>query len=72
LSLAYSYYNNGQIQQITNGLNDLKTEKYTYDELGRLLTAQRGPDTSIQRKYVYEYDRYANRNKQDWVAGAVL
>jgi RHS repeat-associated protein len=69
LNLAYSYYNNGQIQQITNGLNDLKSEKYTYDELGRLLTAQRGPDNNIQRKYVYEYDRYANRTKQDWVAG---
>jgi RHS repeat-associated protein len=70
LSLNYAYYASGQIQEITNGLNSLKSEKNTYDEIRRLLTAQRGPDANIQRKYEYEYDRYGNRWKQDWVAGA--
>ena len=38
LNLGYSYYANSQIQQVTNNLDGLKTEKYTYDELRRLLT----------------------------------
>ena len=47
----------------------MKSEKFTYDELRRLLTAQRGPDTNIQRKYQYDYDRYGNRWGQNVVAG---
>jgi len=70
LNLGYSYYANDQIQQITNNLDSLKTEKYTYDELRRLLTAQRGPDTNIQRKYSYDYDRFGNRWAQTLVAGS--
>src|SRR6267143_2716020 len=70
LNLGYSYYANSQIQQITNNLDSLKTEKYTYDELRRLLTAQRGPDTNIQRKYSYDYDRFGNRWGQTLVAGS--
>src|SRR5205807_8756525 len=42
----------------------------TYDELRRLLTAQRGPDTNIQRKYSYDYDRFGNRWAQTLVAGS--
>src|SRR2546425_6531196 len=70
LNLGYSYYANSRIQQITNNLDSLKTEKYTYDELRRLLTAQRGPDTNIQRKYSYDYDRFGNRWAQTLVAGS--
>src|SRR5437899_2337660 len=69
LNLGYSYYAHDQIQQITNNLDSLKTEKYTYDELRRLLTAQRGPDTNIQRKYSYDYDRFGNRWAQTLVDG---
>lgn len=69
LNLAYTYFNNGQIQEISNGLNNLKSEKYTYDQLRRLFTAQRGPDASIQRKYQYDYDRYGNRWARTLVAG---
>ncbi len=61
LNLGYTLFANGQIQQVTDNLNNLKTEKYTYDELSRLLTAQRGPDASVQRLYSYDYDRYGNR-----------
>jgi hypothetical protein len=60
VNLGYAHLANGQIQEITNNLNSLKSEKYTYDELRRLLTAQRGPNASIQRKYSYDYDRYGN------------
>jgi len=70
LSLGYSYFTNGQIQQITNNLNANKTEKYTYDDLRRLLTAQLGPDSGMVRKYQYDYDRYANRWGQNLVAGS--
>ena len=70
LNLGYSYYANSQIQQVTNNLDGLKTEKYTYDELRRLLTAQRGPDANIQRKYSYDYDRFGNRWGQTLVAGS--
>jgi hypothetical protein len=35
-----------------------------------LLTAQRGPDTNIQRKYSYDYDRFGNRWGQNVVAGS--
>jgi RHS repeat-associated protein len=71
LSLGYSYYANGKVQQIVNQLvtDGRKDEKYTYDELSRLLTAQRGPDTNIQRKYSYDYDRFGNRWLQSLVAG---
>ena len=50
----------------------LKTETYTYDDLGRLLTAQRGPNTNIQRKYSYDYDRWGNRWAQTVTAGTGL
>ena len=70
LNLSYSYFNNGRISEITNNLDALKTETYSYDELGRLLTAQRRSDTNIQRKYTYVYDRYGNREWQDLVAGS--
>ncbi len=70
LSLSYSYFNNGATQQVLNNLDSLKSEKYTYDELQRLLTAQRGPDSNIQRKYFYDYDRYGNRWGQSVVAGS--
>ncbi len=72
LNLTYSYYLNGQIQEIMNSLDGLKTEKYTYDQLQRLFTAQRGPDQNIQRKYEYDYDRYGNRWAQTVVAGSGL
>src|SRR3989449_10224039 len=42
----------------------------TYDELRRLLTAQRGPDANIQRNYSYDYDRFGNRWAQTLVAGS--
>src|SRR3989441_2558178 len=72
LNLGYSYYANDQIQQITNNLDSLKTEKYTYDELRRLLTAQRGPDTNIQCKYSYDYDRFGTRWGQTLVAASAF
>ena len=69
--LSYAYYGNGQIQQILNLLaaGNLKDEKYTYDEVGRLASAQRGPDNNIQRKFEYVYDRWGNRWDQNKVAG---
>ncbi len=69
-SLAYTYAINGRITQITNALNGAKSEKYTYDDLNRLLTAQLGPDASIVRKYQYDYDRYGNRWGQNVIAGS--
>ncbi len=69
-SLAYTYAINGRITQITNALNGAKSEKYTYDDLNRLLTAQLGPDASIVRKYHYDYDRYGNRWGQNVIAGS--
>ena len=53
-------------------MDSLKSEKYTYDELNRLLTAQRGTDANIQRKYQYDFDRYGNRWGQNVVAGSGL
>jgi RHS repeat-associated protein len=70
LSLGYGYFAAGQVQQITNNLNSNKSEKYTYDDLRRLLTAQLGPDAAMVRKYQYDYDRYGNRWGQNVVAGS--
>ncbi len=61
-------------------ISDLNSWKYTYDDLRRLLTAQRGPDTNIQTKYSYPFDspgslragdygRYGNRWGQALVVG---
>lgn len=71
LNLGYDYYANGQIWKAKNNQdeNDLKSEKYTYDELRRLLTAQRGPDTDVKRKYTYDYDRHGNRWAQAVTGG---
>jgi len=74
LNLGYVYHADGKIQQVkwNNDANDVKTENYTYDELGRLLTAQRGPNSNIQRKYSYDYDRWGNRWAQNVTAGSGL
>ena len=72
LDLDYTYFTNGQINEIINALNSLKSEKYTYDDLLRLATAQRGPDSNIQRKYSYDYDRFGNRWAQTVTAGSGL
>ncbi|MBI3664259.1 MAG: hypothetical protein HY234_14570 [Acidobacteria bacterium] len=63
LNLGYTYYAKGQIRQVgdTAVTDGTQKEKYTCDDLQRLLTAQRGPDTNIQRKYSYDYDRFGAR-----------
>ncbi len=69
-NLSYTYFANGQIQQITNGLDSLKSEIFTYDDLGRLLTAQLPPSGTILRTYQYDYDRFGNRWAQTVTAGS--
>ncbi len=69
LNLDYLYRDDGRIQETANLQDSSKTEKYTYDELNRLLTAQRGPDATPAWKWSYEYDRFGNRWNKTLLAG---
>jgi len=70
LSYNYGANDNGQIQSITDNLNSARTVAYSYDELGRLKTAQTSDLTSVNTwKLAYTYDRYGNRLSQIPVAG---
>lgn len=66
LNLSYDYAGangkrTGQLTRILNNLNHNKDRGYTYDPLGRLITAQGGPSTSPLWTQNYSYDRYGNR-----------
>ena len=49
----------GQVTKIVNQLNRDRDRSYTYDALGRLVTATGGASRWMQS---YEYDRYGNRS----------
>jgi RHS repeat-associated protein len=62
--------NNGQIQCITDNVDNGRTEKYSYDNLGRLLTAQTtGSSGYAAWGLSMTYDRYGNRWGQAVTAG---
>jgi RHS repeat-associated protein len=73
MNLAYNYGagpNNGQILGITDNLTPSQSTSYSYDELGRLKTAQTNDLTSANTwKLKYGYDRYGNRLEQVPQAG---
>lgn len=72
LNLTYDYgsQNNGQIQGITDGITPSQSTGYTYDELGRLKTAQTNDLTSSNTwKLRFSYDRYGNRLSEVGEAG---
>ena len=64
LNLTYDYgsADNGQIRGITDNITGSQSTSYTYDELGRLKTAQTTDLLSSGTwKLRFKYDRYGNR-----------
>jgi RHS repeat-associated protein len=66
-----SAQNNGSIQCITDGLDGGRSINYTYDPLGRLISAQTNGDSAYPKWGLSEsYDRYGNRLSQSVTAGS--
>lgn len=64
--------NNGQIQCITDSVDSGRSVAYTYDTLGRLLTANTtGSANYSQWGLSWSYDRYGNRTAQNVTAGSM-
>ncbi len=62
---------NGQIQCITDLVDAGRTQRYTYDSLGRLSTASTAGSTNYpQWGLAWNYDRYNNRLSQSQTAGS--
>lgn len=55
-SRQYGYLATGQVETITDVLNNQNSQKFSYDELGRLVTALGG-----YGQYSYNYDAVGNR-----------
>ena len=69
MDFSYNYVtsgqNNGQLQQATDNLDLNKTQKYSYDWLGRLKQFQLGPPAGPATTTLdYTYDPYGNRKDQ--------
>jgi len=65
--------NNGQIQCITDNVDNGRTVAYTYDALGRLSKAlTTGSSGYPQWGFQWTYDRYGNRTAQTATAGSGL
>jgi RHS repeat-associated protein len=72
-SLAYNYGtgNNGQIQSITDNVDNGRTVNYTYDAWSRLKTAATAGSTAYPAWGLsWSYDRYGNRKQQTVTAGS--
>jgi RHS repeat-associated protein len=72
-SLAYNYGagNNGQIQSITDNVDNGRTVNYTYDAWSRLKTsATIGSAAYPAWGLSWSYDRYGNRKQQTVTAGS--
>jgi len=72
-SLAYNYGsgNNGQIQSITDNVDNGRTVNYTYDAWSRLKTAATVGSTAYPGWGLsWSYDRYGNRKQQTVTAGS--
>jgi RHS repeat-associated protein len=72
-SLTYNYGtgDNGQIQGITDNVDNGRTAAYTYDAWSRLKTAQTPGSTNYpQWGLSWGYDRYGNRLNQTTTAGS--
>src|SRR5713226_8415462 len=72
-SLAYNYGagNNGQIQSITDNVDNGRTVNYTYDAWSRLKTAATLGSTAYPAWGLsWSYDRYGNRKQQTVTAGS--
>ena len=73
LSLAYNYGtgNNGQIQGITDNVDNGRTVNYTYDAWSRVKTAATVGSTAYPAWGLsWSYDRYGNRKQQNVTAGS--
>jgi RHS repeat-associated protein len=71
--LAYNYGagNNGQIQSITDNVDNGRTVNYTYDAWSRLKTAATVGSTAYPAWGLsWSYDRYGNRKQQTVTAGS--
>ncbi len=61
LNLAFAYYANGNVETITNNLNTVRTESFTYDNLNRVATAQsQATSGTYCWGQSFGYDRYGN------------
>jgi RHS repeat-associated protein len=73
-SLAYNYGtgNNGQIQSITDNVDNGRTVNYTYDAWSRLKTAATVGSTPYPAWGLsWSYDRYGNRKQESILSGCV-
>jgi RHS repeat-associated protein len=61
LNLTFAYYANGNVETITNNLNTVRTESFTYDNLNRVATAQsQATSGTYCWGQSFGYDRYGN------------
>jgi RHS repeat-associated protein len=61
LNLTFGYYANGNVETITNNLNTVRTESFTYDNLNRVATAQsQATSGTYCWGQSFGYDRYGN------------
>jgi RHS repeat-associated protein len=71
LSYNYGTGDNGQIQGITDNVDNGRTAAYSYDAWSRLKTAQTNGSTNYpQWGLSWVYDRYGNRLNQTLTAGS--
>ena len=55
-SLTYTYYNNGNVKTITDGIDPNRTQTFVYDELDRIKTAT----STVYGTISYDYDQIGN------------
>ncbi|MFA6009759.1 MAG: hypothetical protein WC799_07235 [Desulfobacteraceae bacterium] len=56
MNLSYIHYMNGMIREITNALDPARSQFFTYDDLGRLKTAN-----GVYGRLAWTYDNVGNR-----------
>ena len=59
---TYTYYNNGNIDTITDALNADRTQSIVYDELDRLTSAA----STVYGDLNFDYDKIGKSDPEGW------